>query len=114
MSPILFSLSFGPGWRGNKALLLLAAGLLIGAIDVSDASARQVLCYPKDVDPQILRSPRAGDYLPNWAPPSGVGTGWSFTKVSRTGAFLKGVLNTSRGNPTTGTIYVVAAEWHCD
>jgi len=90
-------------------LVFAASALLISAA----ASAKTVYCFPKDADPQILRSPNVGDYHPDWAPPSGVGTGWSLTKLGRQGNFIKGILNTSHGNPTTGVIYVLASEWNC-
>jgi len=118
MSPVPMLASFPVGFRASwqsrsrsltHRLLLASTVLLIAPI----ASAKETLCFPKDINPQILKSPIAGDYLPDWTPPSGVGTGWSFTKISRHGAFLKGILNTSHGNPTTGIIYVIASEWDC-
>jgi hypothetical protein len=92
--------------------ILVLAGVLTMA-PLRSADAGTVYCFPKNLDPQILLSPKDGDYHPDWAPPSGVGTGWSLTRLGRHGGYLKGILNTSRGNPTTGVIYVVAAEWNC-
>jgi hypothetical protein len=68
-------------------------------------------CNPIDLGNHILRSPDINDVHGDWV--EGVGTGWSLTDVTREGEFLKGTLNTSRGNPTAYGIYVPASEWEC-
>lgn len=70
-------------------------------------------CSPINLGPKILSSPDINDIHPDWVPPNMVGTGWTLTDISRHGPFLSGTLNSSRGNPQPGTIYVLASEWEC-
>jgi hypothetical protein len=89
--------------------------LTVGAMPLTEPAPATLenpeYCNPIDLGNHILRSPDVSDIHGEWL--DGVGTGWSLTDVTREGEFLKGTLNTSRGNPTAYNIYVIASEWEC-
>ena len=90
------------------------AGAALAILIVGGAAQARTQCSPRIVGATILRSPDVNDIHPDWRPESGsIGTGWGLRRVTRSGQFLRGGLVTSRGNPMSGTVWVLAREWEC-